>query len=288
MRNLSAGVLLLLKEKLRQLSAPDSDEALIKQRLLPEVDAQGFLRFRGQGKKTVDVAQMKERLQSLQIAVDWKRVEAIVGIRNDIEHYCTGESTARLKELMSDTFVVVQDFIGTHLRSEPVDLLGVDAWKVLLETAEVFAKEDAACRAALDEVTWGSDEVRRIAGHIRCPECQSALVKPIDASISFESIELQCTSCGHVFAFEEEIEAAIEDCYGGEAFIAAKEGCEPPMTTCPECGRETYLYSEDSCLACGQQLEYTECSVCEEPLGPHDQAGEGLCSYHSYVAHKDD
>ena len=49
-RNITAGVLLLFKEKLRQLSPPDSDEVLIKQRIQPEFDANGGVVFIGDGK----------------------------------------------------------------------------------------------------------------------------------------------------------------------------------------------------------------------------------------------
>jgi hypothetical protein len=54
-RNLTAGILLLFKEKLRQLSPAGSDEVLIKERIRPSRDADGSVTFRGEGRKTVDV-----------------------------------------------------------------------------------------------------------------------------------------------------------------------------------------------------------------------------------------
>jgi hypothetical protein len=38
-RNIFAGILLLFKHKLSQLSSPDSDEVLIKQQVLPTIDS---------------------------------------------------------------------------------------------------------------------------------------------------------------------------------------------------------------------------------------------------------
>lgn len=100
-RNLSAGVLLLFKEKLRELSPIGSDEVLLKQAIFPCKGKDGAVVFRGRGRKTVDVAQIKERFQSLDIEVDWKSFEKMVSIRNDIEHYCTNESNARVKEVLA-------------------------------------------------------------------------------------------------------------------------------------------------------------------------------------------
>ena len=70
-RNVQAGILLLCKEKLRQLSPPTSDEVLIKQRIVSEIDAAGQLVFKGQGDKTVDEHQIIERFTQLGIHLDW-------------------------------------------------------------------------------------------------------------------------------------------------------------------------------------------------------------------------
>ena len=52
-RNLTAGVLLLFKEKLRQLSPAGSDEVLLKKNIRPTPSAGGGVAFQGVGKKTV-------------------------------------------------------------------------------------------------------------------------------------------------------------------------------------------------------------------------------------------
>ncbi|WP_283131461.1 hypothetical protein [Enterovibrio norvegicus] len=90
-RNIFAGILLLFKHRLCELSPDDSDEALIKQKVLPAIDATGAVNWIGQGKKTVDVQNIKDRFKSLGIEVDWKRLERINKYRNDIEHYYSTE-----------------------------------------------------------------------------------------------------------------------------------------------------------------------------------------------------
>ena len=49
-RNFHAGVLLLLKEKLRRLSPANSNEVLIKYKVVPQLDSTGNLTFVGEGR----------------------------------------------------------------------------------------------------------------------------------------------------------------------------------------------------------------------------------------------
>jgi len=287
-RNITAGILLLFKEKLRVLSPSDSDEVLIKQRVQPEFDANGNVVFKGNGKKTVDVLQIEERFSSLNIETDWKRFKKVVGIRNDIEHYCTTQSTDRLKELVADSFIIIRDFVSSQLGYEPLTILGEQTWNVLLEVAEVYQRELDECQEAIDAVDWDSDAMSDMSNHMRCPKCHSALVKPIDPDTgSSHSIEFLCSSCGHVTVVEEMAEDALAECFARELYAAMKDGEPSPIGTCHECGRETFILQEEICAACGGSLEYYECAICGEILGPDDQDGDGLCSYHQYQAMKD-
>lgn len=84
LRNIFAGMLLLFKEQLRRMSPDDNDEVLIKQTIVPTLDANGNLIFRGRGNKTVDVQQIKERFNSFGITVEWTEIEKINNLRNNI------------------------------------------------------------------------------------------------------------------------------------------------------------------------------------------------------------
>jgi hypothetical protein len=70
-RNLVAGILLLIKHKLALLSPPGSDEALLKEKVLPESDGKGGVSWKGKGRKTVDMQSMQERCETLRVDVDW-------------------------------------------------------------------------------------------------------------------------------------------------------------------------------------------------------------------------
>jgi hypothetical protein len=69
-RNITAGVLLLFKEKLRQLSPTGSNDVLIKQKSRIVKAPDGSIQVIGVGKKTVDVMQIQERLTDLDVDVE--------------------------------------------------------------------------------------------------------------------------------------------------------------------------------------------------------------------------
>lgn len=144
-RNIFAGILLLFKHKLSTLSSPDSDKALIKQRVLPVLDKNQHIEWKGKGDKTVDVQGIKERFESLNIDVDWKRIDKINNFRNKIEHYFSNLKHQAIRSLISDSFVIINDFIRKHLNEDPKVLLGDEAWTVLIEVNELYEREKAEC-----------------------------------------------------------------------------------------------------------------------------------------------
>lgn len=160
-RNISAGILLLFKERLRELSPADSDDALIKQNIQPYHTDTGLVTFRGTGKKTVDLHQIEERFKSLGVTVEWKRLTDVIKIRNDIEHYYTTVQNSRLKELITDAFIVMRDFITNELKKEPVKLLGDETWQALLDVADIYSKQQEECRELMAKVDWKSTALKK-------------------------------------------------------------------------------------------------------------------------------
>lgn len=288
-RNLTAGILLLFKEKLRQLSPAGSDEVLIKKNIRPTPGAGGAVTFQGEGKKTVDVQEIKERFRSLGVEADFGRVDEVIRLRNDVEHYRTGATAETIKVVLAKSFVVIRDFIAAELNEDPANLLGESTWGTLLEENDVYERELAACRAALDEVDWGSAVLHEIAHHIRCQHCGSDLVRPTDPEVEHRyQLELRCFSCGQESSFDDVIEAAVGDFYEWDTYVAMTGGGDRPTAACHECGKETFILDEGICVACNGELEFTECSICGEGLGPDDQGNNGLCGYHTWQAQRDD
>lgn len=288
-RNLTAGILLLFKEKLRQLSPSDSDEALIKQSIRPVRKSDGTVVFQGDGKKTLDVQGIKERFKSMRVDADFTRVDAIIRLRNDIEHFQTSESRDNIRVLLAKSFLVIRDFISAELGQDPPELLGEETWAALLEESEVYERELMVCRAALARFEWSSDASRQVAHHIRCRHCGSDLVRPMDTQVKFQyELVFRCSSCSEESVFDDVIEDAVSECFFADRYIAGTRGGEDPIDGCYICGKETFVVNEGKCVACLEGLSYTECAVCGEGLGVNDQQFSGLCDYHAWQVNKDD
>ena len=194
-RNLFAGILLLFKYKLVLLSPPESDEVLIKERILPSLDSGGNLKWTGKGRKTVDVQQIRERFEQLNIHVDWDRLEKINRHRNDIEHYYSAQSKDSARSLISNSFIIIRDFISKHLGHDPKEILGDEAWNTLVGVAEVYEKEKEDCLKTFDAVDWESDTLYNTVREFNCDKCGSGLVHIPAPQKSRYDNEFVCKSC---------------------------------------------------------------------------------------------
>jgi len=285
-RNISAGILLLYKEKLCQLSPDDNKELLIKQNIRPIQNNNGDICFEGKGRKTVDVQSIKERFNSLNVGVDWGRFDEINKLRNDLEHYFTAESPDAVREVVAKSFLLIRDFLHDYLGLDPQETLGEDAWTTLLEVSEVYYAEEKACKESIEAIDWKYNSVEESLVNLRCAQCHSSLIQAPYPEDVYPTINLKCKSCSEEFCFDDVVEQCINDSLAGEAIIAGMEGGESPYDTCPECDKGTFIYSENCCVACDYEMQYTNCYRCEASLGMDDQYNEGLCSYCQHLWEK--
>jgi hypothetical protein len=282
MRNIAAGLLLLFKTKLCELSPPSDKELLIKKDLTPGVDEGGNLVFVSKGRKTVDVTQIQERLTAMKVDVDWKRVKEITNLRNEIEHYYAEATPDAVREVVAKSFLLIRDFMQKALQLDPQDLLGNDCWVVLLKTSDVYLAEEIACQESLEKIDWKYPTIKQSLVHCRCPQCGSALIEaPFDDN-KYPTINLRCKSCSADFSFSDIVENCVGELLFVETYLSATQGGETPYGSCPQCDKETFVYAESCCVACEGKLEYTQCAACEEPLSVDEQDLNGMCSYCRY------
>lgn len=290
-RNLYAGVLLLCKEVLRQLSPPNSNDLLIRTKRKAVKDADGSVRLIGDGKKTIDRAEIEEIFKQLQLAADLSKLRRLAEIRNDIEHMHAGVGPALIQEAIADAMPIIRSIVVNELSEEPASLLGPAAWEVLLNEARVFKEEQDACRESFDGIDWKSEALAEAAKELRCPDCASTLVRNDNAAAkAFDALHLVCSKCGEEAESGQVFEKALGRSFEWEAHEAAKEGLEQPLDSCPECDRDTFVVSEGRCANCGFSLGGYECAICSQPLTLDDYkyCDGGLCSYHQHVMSKDD
>jgi hypothetical protein len=285
-RNVFAGILLLFKHKLSLLSAPSSDEALIKQQVLPVLDEAARVEWKGKGSKTVDVQGIKERFESLNIDVDWKRIEKINSFRNDIEHYFSNLKHEAIRSLISDSFVIINDFIRKHLNEDPKELLGNEAWAVLIEVNEVYEKEKVECIGALQALEFFDDKILSAFERYSCDECGSGLIMPSIRRGEATSADYTCKSCEKTQPYEEMVIEAVTDYFSHEVYLSHTDGEYSPLADCPECGG-IYLYAQGVCASCGHTAEH-KCQRCGSAILPEELFAEPFCGYCRHVMSKDD
>ena len=124
----------------------------------------------------------------------------------------------------------------------------------------------------------------------QCEECGSSLLRPsqedIDEGASVENEDRNfryvCDACGYSDLIGPLMVKKLNDAY----YSDPRDGGEPDVEDCYECGRATFVISDQSCLWCGSELDYARCEYCEEPLRQEDQSNGGLCSYHNHLYEK--
>jgi DNA-directed RNA polymerase subunit M/transcription elongation factor TFIIS len=283
-RNLVAGILLLCKEKLRRLS-PD-DEILIWKQIVPSLDDIGTVVFTRAGKTTVDVGEIIARFNSCKIEVDADLLQRITKVRNAVEHHYVAEAD-QIRGAFADGLLFLSKFMPAHLGVDPQDEIDEDAWSSLIEQKEIEDRLRSECRASYAALNW-SAVMKEALENEGCPECNSHLIRQVHPENKDPfNATWSCRACGHSQPNAEWMGQILPAHFSGASFLAAKDGGNDPLDTCPECGESAYVYSEEMCLSCGFELgDPGECLVCGESLGLEDY-GENLCSYHRYVADRE-
>ncbi|WP_162634947.1 hypothetical protein [Pseudomonas putida] len=249
-RNLTAGLLLLFKVKLQQLSPPNSAEALIKERLEPVFDANGVQVWVGKGTKTVDVQSIIDRLTSLGVNdVDWKQLKKLTEIRNSVEHYYTPQPVSQLLAAVAASFHLIQQFVPRHLDMSPIQLLGEQIWG-FLTTQEAFYKKDLdACQQANENLNWPIPILKAVSRSLECVHCRSLLIRPHDPIAMPPKVSFVCTKCAATTDYSNALDRALNSHYRGEMYLGMTKG-DPPLLDCPRCFRLTFLSSHSFCPAC--------------------------------------
>lgn len=281
-RNLTAGLILLFKCKLQELSPEGTDEVLLKSKILPNMDNDGKVVWKGKGAKTVDVDEIIERLKALGIdGIEWGRLRDLRDIRNEIEHYYSQRPISRIMEAMASSFYLIQQFVPKYLGLNPTELLGKNYWSYLVDQDAFFREELKDCQENLQKVSWPAADLEKAIPEMCCLDCGSPLVKAEDPNASILDISICCTKCGHTTIYEEFVEATLSEFFAGELHQAARFKIADPLLECPSCERLTFIPSDDRCAACLETPRKNTCKTCGDDLDPF---GDGLCSFCDWEA----
>lgn len=276
-RNLTAGLILLFKCKLQELSPAGTDEVLLKSKIKPNINPDGQLIWKGKGAKTVDVDEIIERLEALGIeGIDWSRLRALRDIRNEIEHYYSQRPLSRIMEAMASSFYLIQQFVPKYLGLNPPELLGKHYWAYLVDQEAFFQEEMKQCQENLHKVQWPADDLIHAIPEMCCLECGSPLVKADNPNAQLLDISISCTKCGFSTIYEEFVESTLSEYFAGELYQAARYKIADPLLECGFCERLTFIPSDDRCAACLEVPRRNICKTCGDSLDPE---GDGTCSF---------
>ena len=266
LRNITAGILLLYKEKLLRLSPPGSEEVLIKKRILPKLQGHKLV-FVGSGKTTVDRQEIQERFKSLNINVNWKRTEEILDLRNEIEHYRSDQVPSVMREVFGNAFLIIDEFCREHLDAIPYDLFGADVWEVFLEEERFLRSLQASIEESNRHIQWKTPDMQNVACRFKCAGCVSGLLRVTDYQADYESLEYQCLSCGRKNSFDELIGDALGEAYYSDIYYTFKDIGENYLEECGNCMKDSFIPSEGHCVVCGHQ-PYQVCETCDTEYAP--------------------
>tara|TARA_B100001989_G_scaffold247983_1_gene220942 strand:+ start:5628 stop:6623 length:996 start_codon:yes stop_codon:yes gene_type:complete len=297
-RNVYAGILLLLKEKLVRLSPEYDTELLIKKRLIPQINKAGEVVFVGAGKTTVNLKEIEVRFENLGVSVDWNRLYEIQRLRNDLEHYYTDKSPGLVREILAKSFLIIRDFLTNELGESPVSIIDRDLWPIFLEIEEVFSAEEKACKDSFKDFNWKYETINQAIKHAKCYFCESSLVQLIEHDPYIDTKEgrplfkdfltkMQCNSCGEPIDYWPDFfEKCVEELFYADLYLAATKGGMAPVEECPECRKNTFVFEEECCVVCDYKPEYERCARCHNHIGLDEQDLNGLCSYCANLAEK--
>lgn len=248
-RNIYAGILLLFKYKLFLLSGKETNAALIKQSVAPTIDSQGAVIWKGVGRKTIDVAGIKSRFKSLGVHVEWNIFDRISKHRNEIEHFFSHLSEDEISELLADCFIIISRFLSQNLNLDAREVLGDEAWQILLHAYEVYDYEIEKNSRAIELLEFHHEVIKKIFLEFCCISCSSPLVQPTQPGAA-EEVSFCCAECESKYSYDDICNMGVSDLYIS-SFQAEFEELNRPFSNCKICSQGLYLKEYRVCTACG-------------------------------------
>jgi hypothetical protein len=265
-RNIYAGILILAKGKLYELSPPDSPGLLIRV-LRPQLVNHTF-ELVPQERRTIGYDDVKSRFTHFRLTLDWKKIERIRAVRNDLEHFYHRGAESTVQEAVADAATVIRSLLDL-LQLDPVGSLGQPSWEILLRNRELFEGELQTCRASFAAVRWTNEAARAASEHFSCKTCASPLIRQADAANERQAeITTICVACGDQSTMPAAMVQAVVHQYYRDLYEAHTQGGELAVVVCPECEQNAVVVDLGECAACGYELgpETEWCETCRNPL----------------------
>ena len=270
-RNVYAGILILAKGKLYELSPADTRGILIRVVRPKLVD--GRIELVPDGRKTIGYEEIKQRFRHFALSLDWTRIERVRDIRNDLEHFYHAGARSNVQEALADAAIVIRSLL-TLLNLDPICDLGGRWWAILLRNESLFADELANCRETLSKIGWINQSAAEASEHFTCEECGSPLIRQLHGdNKEQDDIYASCVACGAQSEVKAVMEHAVTQRYFREIYEAHTRGGELPVVRCPKCRLYALVIEAKECAVCGNNLGPSSawCEICHNPMSADEQ-----------------
>ena len=248
-RNVFAGILILAKGNLYKMS-PAGTGGILTRAVRPII-VDGNLEWAQNGNKTIGYDGIKERFNQLSLSLDWKKLERVRTIRNDLEHFYHDGTRLNVQEALSDAEIVIHSLLEL-LDLDPIHDLGERWWRVLLENKNLYDKSFEACRRTFSELNWINNTAEAASEFFNCEECGSFLIEQINpANNEQEDVHVKCAVCGAESEIGPLMERAVSEQYAWEQYLVHTDGNDPPFMQCSVCSLFTLLSEANECAVCG-------------------------------------
>lgn len=286
-RNLFAGILLLFKSKLADLSKND-DESLLKAKIRPTLQGDA-LRWVGEGSKTVDYVQIKERFDALKVKVDWSRLDNLHKYRNDIEHYFDngGYKQSVVGQYIVNGFAIIHDFILSHLGKNPRDCFSEETWEIFLKEKAIVEQEIRNRDLEFSKLEWFDPALCEILKSFHCTGCGSNLINVVAEDRQDDkasSAIFECRECGERYDYTELVRNFCDAMAEGRIMID-NDIAYDYITRCPVCQERCYDTVMELCYSCGTAGSFV-CDRCGETISAEEMDSyeeTGLCGYCAHM-----
>lgn len=282
-RNYYAGLLLLAKECLVRTAPAAEAMTIVGARFKPIPNDDGGVDHVVDGYTTVDLGTLKRRFKDFKLPWPTADISKLQQYRNNLEHYHLAEPIAALREAIASSFPMIVDFFKV-LDEDPQHHL-TTVWDVMVAERATFDKLRLECDLTWNAVAWPAPV--NSLDRMSCPNCQSSLIAQDDpANPLHADVEGRCVQCNEEIDHNAMMTLIVNASYETDAYIAAKEGQEPLIGDCPQCGESAYLdaYIDEGkygvCFACGTSVD-SVCDRCHERILIDEYEGElcGSCTY---------
>lgn len=291
-RNLYAGILLLLKSRLAEESK-NSGYSLLMRDVIPARNATtGELKW--VGAKTHDTVNYHQLERNISACVPhnhiaWNLLNDLKNYRNDIEHKYAQQSVITAAEVIAESRKVVEAIYRDILPDYLSDQIPDEKWNDIVKDTDKAEKMRRERDLLFLMIEWPDERIANAMKEMLCPNCGSSIItvpadyepKPHSEKTCAEDMTFVCKDCGQFYTLECLARELAEFKYNCMACDCAPGDVLPdyPVGTCPECGAEAYNIEDHLCYNCGNTNVYM-CSRCPEEISASDLANSSvLCGY---------